>query len=273
MIRALWTGASGMKAQQFSIDTISNNLANVSTNGFKAETPEFKSLLYQTMSRSSEDVNGNVKPTNLQVGLGVKYVATSRNFEMGNLNETGASLDMALEGEGFLTVQVGGDEYYTRDASLKLGRYDGEYVLTTAEGYPVLNTDGDIIPIPMDAIVDQIIITQEGNIQYVDPQSNGTTTADLGMQFSIVQFQNKQGLEAVGSNLFKATDASGEPMAEIDGEVPTLTKIRQGYKEASNVQVANEMVNLIVAQRAYELNSKSIQTADSMLELANNLKR
>lgn len=273
MIRALWTGASGMRAQQFSIDTISNNLANVSTSGFKAESPEFKTLLYQTMSRSSEDDNGNVKPTNLQVGLGVKYVATSRNFETGNFNETGASLDMALEGEGFLAVQVGDQIYYTRDTSLKLGRYEGEYVLTTAEGYPALNTNNEPIPIPSNVVIDEIIITQEGNIQYVDPEGNGTTVQDLGMQFSIVQFQNKQGLEAVGSNFFRTTDASGEPMPEIDGNLPTITKMRQGYKEASNVQVATEMVNLIVAQRAYELNSKSIQTADSMLELANNLKR
>lgn len=273
MIRALWTGASGMKAQQFSIDTISNNLANVSTNGFKAEAPEFKTLLYQTMSRSSEDANGNVKPTNLQVGLGVKYVATSRDFGTGNFNETGASLDVALEGEGFLAVQVGDEIYYTRDTSLKLGKYNDEYVLTTAEGYPILNTNGGVIPIPSDVVVDNIIITLEGDIQYISSEGNGTTVEDLDMRFSMVQFQNKQGLEAVGSNFFRVTDASGEPMAEIDGELPTYTKMRQGYKEASNVQVATEMVNLIVAQRAYELNSKSIQTADSMLELANNLKR
>lgn len=273
MIRALWTGASGMKAQQFSIDTISNNLANVSTNGFKSETPEFKTLLYQTMSKSSEDQNGSVKPTNLQVGLGVKYVATSRNFNMGNLANTGGSLDLALEGEGFLTVRVGEEEVYTRDAALKLGRYEGEYILTTSEGYPVLNTDGDVIPIPPEAIVDQLIITPEGNLQYVDDNISSTETQDLGVQFGIVQFQNKQGLEAIGGNFYKATDASGPAIAEADGETPTLTKLRQYYKEMSNVQVADEMVNLIVAQRAYELNSKSIQTADSMLELANNLKR
>lgn len=268
MIRALWTGASGMKAQQFSIDVIANNLANVNTTGYKKETPEFKSLLYQTMSRSTADRNNNVKPTNLQVGLGVKYVSTSRDFSNGNLDETGKTLDLALEGEGLLSVDVNGVEMYTRDLTLKLGVYDGEYLLTTTEGYPVLSTDGENIVIPLEA-TENLVITQEGILQY--PIDNNET-AEIA-QLSLAQFQNKQGLEAVGSNFFRPTDASGEPLYEIEGNTPTLTKVLQGWKEASNVQVATEMVNLIVSQRAYELNSKSIQTADSMLELANNLKR
>lgn len=268
MIRALWTGASGMKAQQFSIDVIANNLANVNTTGYKKETPEFKSLLYQTMSRSTADQNNNIKPTNLQVGLGVKYVATSRDFSNGNLDETGKTLDLALEGEGFLAIDVNGTEMYTRDLTLKLGVYDGEYVLTTTEGYRVLDTNGENIIIPLEAVED-VIITQEGVLQYVD----GADETQEIAQLSLAQFQNKQGLEAAGDNLFRQTDASGAPIYEIEGNTPTLTKVHQGWKEASNVQVASEMVNLIVAQRAYELNSKSIQTADSMLELANNLKR
>lgn len=270
MIRALWTGASGMKAQQFNIDTISNNLANVSTTGYKRESTEFKSLLYQTMSKSTADQNNTTKPTNLQVGLGVRYVATSRDFAMGNLDQTNKSLDLALIGDGFLAVRVNDEDMYTRDLNLKLGMYEGQYVLTTTEGYPVLSTEGDIIPIPMEAVVDRLVITEEGEFQYIDENK---AEQDLGLQLSLVQFQNKQGLEATGGNFFRATAASGDPILEIDGTLPTTTKVRQGYKEASNVQVADEMVQLIVAQRAYELNSKAIQTADSMLELANNLKR
>lgn len=270
MMRALWTGASGMKAQQFNIDTISNNLANVNTTGYKKESTEFKTLLYQTMSKSVANEQGNVKPTNLQVGLGVKYVATTRDFSMGNLDQTGNALDMALEGEGFLTVRRGDQDVYTRDINLKLGVYENQYILTTTDGYPVLSTDGENIVIPLEATIDKLVITEEGTFQYVDQNKE---TQDLGQQLSIVQFQNKQGLEAVGSNFFASTDSSGPAIAEIDGTLPTTTKVRQYWKEASNVQVADEMVNLIVAQRAYELNSKSIQTADSMLELANNLKR
>lgn len=270
MMRSLWTGASGMKAQQFNVDTISNNIANVNTTGYKRETTEFKSLLYQTMSRSSEDNNGNVKPTNLQVGLGVKYVATSRDYTMGNLDYTGQKLDLALEGEGFLAVDRDGEQLYTRDLNLKLGVYDGEYILSTTEGYPVMSTDGDIITIPVEVAVEDISITAEGNFEYVDADG---VTQTLGQQLSIVQFRNRQGLEAVGSNFYTATVASGEAIPEVDGIMPTTTRVKQGYKEASNVQVADEMVKLIVAQRAYELNSKAIQTSDSMLELANNLKR
>ncbi len=269
MIRALWTGASGMKAQQFNIDVISNNLANVSTTGYKRENAEFKSLLYQTMSRPAADQNNNVRPTNLQVGLGVRYIATSRDFRSGNLDQTGKSLDLALIGDGFLSIQVGNEQLYTRDLTLKLGIYDGEYVLTTSEGYPVLNTDGDIIQIPAEAVIDEIVISEEGSLQYIDANRETQQIATL----SLVQFQNKQGLEATGGNFFKATDASGAPLYEVDGNTPSRTKVWQGYKEASNVQVADEMVQLIVAQRAYELNSKAIQTADSMLEVANNLKR
>jgi flagellar basal-body rod protein FlgG len=270
MMRSLWTGASGMKAQQFNVDTISNNIANVNTTGYKRETTEFKSLLYQTMSRASEDNKGNVKPTNLQVGLGVRYVATSRDYTIGNLDPTGQSLDLALEGEGFLTIDRDGEQLYTRDLNLKLGVYEGEYVLSTTEGYPVMSTSGERITIPKEVSVDDIAITPEGTFEYTDKSG---VTHQLDQQLAIVQFRNRQGLEAVGSNFYASTVASGDPIAETDGTMPTKTRIKQGYKESSNVQIADEMVKLIVAQRAYELNSKSIQTSDSMLELANNLKR
>jgi len=270
MMRALWTGSSGMKAQQLNVDTIANNLANVNTTGYKKEGIEFKSLLYQTMARSSEDNNGNIKPTNLQVGLGVKYVATTRDYSMGNLDQTGNSLDLALEGEGFLTIQRDGENLYTRDLSLKLGVYEGAYILSTTEGYPVLSAGGDIITIPAEVSIDTISITEEGTFEYTDTDG---ASQNLGQQLSIVQFRNRQGLEGVGSNLFKESVASGEAIAEIDDTMPTKTRVKQGYKEGSNVQVADEMVKLIVAQRAYELNSKTIQTADTMLDLANNLKR
>lgn len=270
MMRSLWTAASGMKAQQLSVDTISNNLANVDTTAYKKERVEFKTMLYQTLSKSSADEAGNAKPTNLQVGLGVRSVATSRDFTMGNLDNTGNALDLALEGEGFLTIQRGDDIVYTRDANLKLGLYGDEYALTTSDGYPVLDIDGQIIYIPDEVTVDNLSITTDGDFQYMNADNEAV---DLGQRLSIVQFQNKQGLEAIGSNFYRETVASGPALAEADGNLSTYTRVLQGYKEASNVQVAEEMVKLIVAQRAYELNSKAIQTSDTMLEQANNLKR
>lgn len=270
MMRSLWTAASGMKAQQLSVDTISNNLANVDTTAYKKERVEFKSLLYQTLSRSSADEAGSAKPTNLQVGLGVRSISTTRDFTMGNVDNTGNALDLAFDGEGFLTIQRGEEIVYTKDANLKLGLYEGEYILTTSEGYPVLDTESEYIYIPEEVTVDNLVITEEGDFQYMNADNEAE---DLGQRLGVVQFQNKQGLEAIGGNFYKETVASGPALFEADGDLATTTRVMQGYREASNVQVAEEMVKLIVAQRAYELNSKAIQTSDSMLEQANNLKR
>lgn len=269
MMRSLWTAASGMSAQQLNVDTISNNIANVDTTAHKKERAEFKSLLYQTMERATLDDSYNGKPVNLQVGLGVKPVATSRNFSQGSLENTEVKTDLAINGQGFFMVKTGEDEVsYTRDGSFKISVGDGENSLVTAEGYYVLSSDGEPITFPSTVPSKDIIISESGDVSYT---LNGQQQ-DLGVKIGVVQFANPQGLEGIGGNFYTSTSASGEPVLEADGEVKR-SNICQGFLETSNVNIAEEMVNLIVAQRAYELNSKAITTSDEMLQQANNLKR
>lgn len=269
MMRSLWTAASGMSAQQLHVDTISNNISNVDTNSYKRERLEFKSLLYQTMERASLDDADTGKPVNLQVGLGVKPIATSRMFSQGNMERTEINTDLAIEGEGFFMIQTGEDEVsYTRDGSFKISLGDGENNLVTSEGYYVLNSDGEPVTFPENVPVKDIIIAENGAIRYMQDGEEQDTGATVG----VVQFANPQGLEAIGGNLYTTTPASGEPILEVDLE-GNKSRISQGFLELSNVNIAEEMVNLIVAQRAYELNSKAITTSDEMLQLANNLKK
>lgn len=272
MMRSLWTAASGMTSQQMNVDTISNNLANVNTNGYKKERVEFKSLLYQTMERASlDESNKGGKPVNLQVGLGVTPIVTSRDFTTGNLQRTDGTFDLAIEGRGFFVVDKGdGNLAYTRDGNFKLSVGDDETTLVTSEGYSVLNIDGEPITIPGDVIVDDINIDTLGNLTYVDENKE---TQEISTSIDVVQFPNVQGLEAIGENLYVTTSASGEAVQESSGDINKISKIVQGYIETSNVAAVQEMVNLIVAQRAYDLNSKSIQASDDMLQQANNLKR
>lgn len=273
MMRALWTASTGMTAQQLNVDSISNNLANVNTTAFKKENLEFKSLLYETMQRADQDP-GNIgsRPLNLQVGHGVTPIATYRNFSMGNLENTMVPTDFAISGDGFFIVDKGNDNIaYTKDGSFKVSiSGDDEFTLVTSDGYPILNTDYEPITIPNDVKLDSISVDKDGVFTYVDEEGN---VQNLDIQLGLVQFSNKQGLEAVGSNLFEETPASGEAIMEAEEDIPNKSVIYQRYLERSNVQVADEMVNLIVAQRAYELNSKAVQTADDMLQQANNLKR
>ncbi len=271
MMRSLWTAASGMMAQQTNVDTISNNLANVNTTGYKKERLEFKSLLYQTMQRADLDpANATGRPVNLQVGLGVRPVAVSRIFDTGNFEMTMNKLDFAIEGPGMLVVRDNENLFYTKDGSLKLSITDEGRMLTTSEGFPVLSTDGEPIYFPDDLALDNLSISREGVLAYTDAQG---TIVDMGVRIALVQFSNYLGLEAVGGNKFAATVASGEPLYEAEGGLTKNSKLVQGYLEMSNVQVAEEMVKLIVAQRAYDLNSKAITTSDEMLQTANNLKR
>lgn len=270
MMRSLWTAASGMKGQQLNVDTISNNISNVNTTSYKRERAEFKSLLYQTMERASLDDSDTGQPVNLQVGLGVKPIATSKMFTTGNLQKTEVNTDLAIEGQGFFMIKTGDDEVsYTRDGSFKISVGEGENFLVTSEGYYVLDTNGDPISIPNTVAVSNIAIGEDGKITY---KSLDGTIEDLGVNIGLVQFPNPQGLESIGGNLYSTTSASGEAIAEGDGEV-NRSKLAQGFLEMSNVNIADEMVNLIVAQRAYELNSKAITTSDEMLQQANNLKR
>ncbi|MCL2873413.1 MAG: flagellar basal-body rod protein FlgG [Defluviitaleaceae bacterium] len=273
MMRSLWTSASGMTSQQLNVDTIANNLANVNTTGFKRERLEFQSLLYETMRRADLDAANPVsRPVNLQVGHGVRPIAVSRSFTPGNLMLTENPLDFALQGPGFLQVAMpDGEVGFTRDGSFKMSvNEDGSFSLVTSAGLMLLSTEGGAITIPSMVRVNDIFVNDSGDLGILN--ADGTIT-DLGVTIGIVQFTNDQGLLAIGSNLFAESPASGPPINEWDGEIIRRTTLLQGSLEMSNVQVAQEMVDLIVAQRAYELNSRVIQASDDMLSQANNLRR
>lgn len=271
MMRSLWTAASGMVSQQMNVDTISNNLANVNTMGYKKSRMEFKSLLYETMQRAGIDENGAGRPVNLQIGHGVRPVGTVKNYSMGNIEMTDNPLDVAIDGDGFFAVLGNDDEIlYTRDGSFKVSMVDGESMLVTTDGYPILSTDEEPIYIPQDVNISDLLIGEDGFFSYVNAEGE---TVELGIQMQIVQFPNRAGLEDIGRNLLKPTTASGEPAFEVDGEVNRTSRLIQRSLESSNVQVVEEMVKLIVAQRAYEISSKAIQTSDDMLSQANQLKR
>ncbi len=270
MMRSLWTGASGMAAQQLNIDVISNNISNVNTTGYKKERAEFQSLLYQTMETPEAAAdNGLVKPMPMQVGHGVTTSAINRDYGNGSLQRTENTFDFGLNGPGLFAVEKDGEEVYTRDGSFKTSVSqddpDSLYLVTT-DGYPVLDINDEPISFPADAVIS---VDQLGN--FIQATDEGEV--ELGIQFKIVQFPNSNGLTALGQNLFADSVASGEPLVEADGDVSTRTMIQQGFVEMSNVDVADEMVNMIVAQRAYELNSKTITTSDEMLQTANSLKR
>ncbi|CAH2211865.1 flagellar basal-body rod protein FlgG [Tepidibacter aestuarii] len=264
-MRALWTAASGMKAQQLNMDNVSNNLANVNTTGYKKQRIEFKDLLYENIKKSNL-VEGQGSPSNLQIGHGVMTSATSRIFENGNLERTENPTDLALDGKGFFAIQSpNGQNLYTRDGSFKLSVDEDTKKLVTTEGYTVLSADDDEIIIE-DGQTD-FNVDAAG---YITVKNADGETEELG-QIKIVQFLNPSGLEATGKNLYKATGASGEEI--ILDEEDSETSVYQGFLETSNVQVVDEMIKMITAQRAYEMNSKSIQTADDMMQMANNLRR
>ncbi len=264
-MRALWTAASGMKAQQLNMDTISNNLANVNTTGYKKQRMEFKDLLYETVNKSNI-IEGQGTPVNLQIGHGVMPSATSRLFTNGNIDRTDNPTDLALSGPGFFAVESPtGEKLYTRDGGFKFSVDADTKKLVTSEGYTVLTEDDDEIVIE-DGQRD-FTIDENGNISVKNADGD---TEEIG-KIKIVEFLNPDGLEAVGKNFLKATNASGEEIPLADEN--RSTKIYQGALESSNVQIVDEMIKMIIAQRAYEINSKSIQTSDDMMQMANNLRR
>lgn len=266
MMRALWTAASGMTAQQLNVDVISNNLSNVNTTAYKKERVEFKDLLYETMDRARV-IDGQGKPVNLQVGHGTTAVATVKDFGTGNPEQTSNPLDFAIDGEGFFMVQgPKGDINYTRDGSFKISITDAGKMLTTSDGFPVLDDTGNSIIIGVD--LSKLQVSQTGDLSYVDADG---ITQPLGQKLGVVKFENRNGLESLGKNLYASNEATGAPIP--DAESGSLSLINQGFLESSNVQTVEEMVKLIVAQRAYELNSKAIQSSDEMLGIANNLRR
>ncbi|MGN0351989.1 MAG: flagellar hook-basal body protein [Roseburia sp.] len=271
MMRALYTAASGMIAQQTSVDTISNNIANVNTTGFKSNKAEFKSLLYQNIQTRTTTANGEEKPIPAQAGLGTRIASTTTSFSQGSLQASESATNFALEGKGFFAVRgIDGETYYTRNGNFNWAIGTNGVTLCTTEGYPVLDSNGREIVLPQGITSENFIVSNSGELGYYDAAGNYT---NMNQNLGVFQFNNPAGLEKTSSSLYQVTDASGQPMDEQTVAGLTRTKVHQYYLEGSNVQVADEMVNLIVAQRAYQLNSKAITTADDMLEQANNLKR
>ena len=262
MIRALWTAGTGMLSEQMTIDTIANNLANVNTTGFKKMRVEFEDLLYQTMrSAGSSSSQGVALPTGLQVGHGSRALATTKIFSQGDIQQTDNALDLVIEGDGFFQVQLpDGSTAYTRNGAFKV---DATGRLVTSEGYYL-----------------QPEITIPAGTTSIDIGSDGTVTAEVSGQsdpqevgrIEIATFSNPAGLDNYGRGLYLQSASSGDPVATTPGTNGSGTII-QGSLEMSNVKVIEEMVNMIVAQRAYEVNSKAIQAADEMLQTANNLRR
>jgi len=260
MLRALYSSAAGMQSQQTNLDVIANNLANVNTTGFKKSKTEFQDLLYQTSrSAGAEQGGGNQLPTGVQVGHGSRLVATSKIFTTGELTQTGERLDVAIQGDGFFEVQLpDGSRAYTRDGALKTGS-DGR--ITTSDG---LVLQGGFQPIA--AGTTSINISPSGEV--TTNGANGQQT----FRVQLVRFANPSGLENAGRNLYRETAASGQAELGNPGE-NGFGELQQGFLEMSNVKVVEEMVNMIVAQRAYEVNSKAVQAADEMMQISNGLRR
>jgi flagellar basal-body rod protein FlgG len=262
MNRALRTAATGMYAQQLNVDLIAHNLANVNTTGFKKSRPEFQDLMYQTLKSSADSQSSNIQqPVEIQIGNGTMPVATLKSFAQGDSQPTNNPLDVAIQGEGFLQVRrPDGSIAYTRDGALKIS---GEGSLVTSQGYFL--EPGFSFP----SQVTNLAISREGIIEA--SLVGETSTTKIG-QFELAKFVNPAGLRPIGNNLFVETAASGKP---INGPAASegFGEMVQGSLESSNVDVVEEMVSMIVAQRAYEINSKTIKTVEDMLSLANNLKR
>ncbi len=259
MIKALYTSATGMQAHQFLLDVVSNNLANVNTTGFKRVQANFQDLLYdKSVAAGAESTTGLEMPTGLQVGTGVRVVSTSKVFSQGVPQNTGRSLDLSIQGAGFFQItHPDGSTVYTRDGSFQLSS-NGE--LVTSEG---LKLD-PAISISSDAL--SIGIVADGTVSIQD----STGASQSSGQITLTNFPNPAGLESMGKNLYRETTASGSPISGTPGQ-NGIGEIIQGFLESSNVEVVTEMVNIIIAQRAYETSSKAIKASDNMLQTTNRL--
>ena len=255
MIRSLWIAKTGMEGQQTKLDAIANNLANVGTNGFKRANVVFEDLMYQNLrAAGSASSDQSQLPTGLQVGLGVRAAASSRNFGQGSLQQTGGNLDIAIKGQGFFQVQLpDGTTGYTRDGAFQV---DANGALVTNAGYHVQPG----LSVPANAL--SVAVAPDGTVTATVPGQVAPQT--LG-QLQLAAFINPAGLEARGGNLFGETAASGTPNAGAPNSTG-LGGLQQGFVEGSNVNVVEELVSMIATQRAYELNSKAIQTSDQMLQ-------
>jgi flagellar basal-body rod protein FlgG len=255
MIRSLWTAKTGMEGQQTKLDAIANNLANVSTNGYKRGGVVFEDLMYQNLrSAGAASSEQSALPTGLQVGLGVRVAASTRNFSQGSLQQTGGNLDVAIKGQGFFQIQLpDGTTGYTRDGAFQV---DANGQLVTGNGFVV--QPGITIPVNAQSVT----IAPDGTIDVKVPGQ--AAPQSLG-QLQLASFVNPAGLEPRGTNLYAETAASGTPNTDAPGS-EGLGVLQQGFVEGSNVNVVEELVSMIATQRAYELNSKAIQTSDQMLQ-------
>lgn len=262
MVRSMYTAATGMQAQQTYMDVISNNLANVNSNGFKRQTVEFQDLMYQTLRQPGmRNVEGSMAPSGIEVGLGVQTAGTGRIFQQGSVKQTGNPMDMAIQGEGFFQVELpDGSIGYTRDGQFKLS---SEGIIQTSAGYPLYPQ----IAVPGNA--QDFTVSADGLVAVV--LDGEETSTELG-NIELARFVNPAGLRAIGHNAYVPSDASGEAIVSTPGE-DGCGSINDGYVEASNVQIVDEMVNMISAQRAYEIVSKAIQVSEDMMQVANSIKR
>ena len=255
MIRSLWIAKTGMEGQQTKLDAIANNLANVGTNGFKRAGVVFEDLMYQNLRAAGSATSEQSQlPTGLQVGLGVRVAASSRNFSQGSLQQTTNNLDVAIKGQGFFQIQLpDGSTGYTRDGAFQV---DANGQLVTSAGYPV--QPGITIP----ANAQNVSVARDGTVNVSVP---GQVAPQALGQLQLVSFVNPAGLDPRGGNLFSETAASGTPNAGAPG-ANGLGSLQQGFVEGSNVNVIEELVSMIATQRAYELNSKAVQTSDQMMQ-------
>jgi flagellar basal-body rod protein FlgG len=262
MIRALWTAASGMQSQQINIDVIANNLANINTTGFKKSRPDFQDLMYQNLkSVGSPSTNSTEVPSGIQIGLGSKAAAVTKVFSAGNITQSGNDLDVAIEGDGFFQIIMpDGSTAYSRDGAFKK---DSQGRIVNSDGYPL----SPEMVIPSNA--SKVSIGNDGTVTVL--QAGQTTPTTVGT-IQLATFSNPAGLSSMGHNLYQPTDASGTANTGTAGQngIGTLS---QGFLEMSNVSVMEEMVNMIISQRAYETNTKAVQAADEMLQQTNNIKR
>lgn len=261
MIRALYSAASGMAAQQMNIDNIANNLANANTNGFKMRRVQFQDLLYQSYVQPGTAAGSQtVVPSGLQVGLGTRPASNEIIFSEGNFQETDNPLDLVIQGKGFFQVLLpSGQLAYTRDGGFQLDRNGN---LVTSSG----NMVQPQITIPAQA--QSITIAADGTVSYTQP---GQTASQTAGQIQLALFPNPAGMNSIGQNMFQPTDASGEPVVANPGGQEGLGTLMQGYTEGSNVSVVEEFINMIVSQRAYEANSKVVKAADEMYQQINNV--
>ncbi len=256
MINSLWVSKTGMEAQQMQLDVISNNLANVSTTGFKRSNVAFEDLMYQNMRQAGASTTEQSQlPTGLQLGTGVRVVGTARQFTQGAVQQTGNGLDVAIQGNGFFQVTMPDGSFgYTRDGSFKVN----------AQGQLVTNSGYQVNGITVPANAEKVTISQDGKVTASVKQSGAITEQSIGT-ISLTSFINPAGLDPRGQNIFIETAASGQPQQGTAG-LNGLGTLMQGYLETSNVNVVQELVTMIQTQRAYEMNSKAIQTSDQMLQ-------